>query len=58
MTSNPSLAADGDLLEKAVSKIARSSGETQKLTRKKLADAKKRNPSASDRDEIGFPCRH
>ena len=48
MTSISSFSADGNLLEKAVSKIARSSGETQKLTRKKLADAKVRNPGASN----------
>ena len=35
---------DGNLLEKAVRKIARSSDETQKLARRKLAQARTKAP--------------
>ncbi len=41
---------DGNLLEKAVRKIARSSDETQKLVRRRLAQAKTKAPGAGDLD--------
>lgn len=50
MTSIASNVADENFLEKAVSKVARSPRATQHLARKKLADAKRKNPSATDLD--------
>ena len=41
---------DGNLLEKAVRKIARGSDETQKLARRRLAQARTKAPGASELD--------